>query len=76
MPGSVANAGLADAFLPLDQIAPELIRCGTGSRPVRRWDRAPASYRTHGDEQADTRELRVPPLQVARPKIIGPAASI
>jgi two-component system chemotaxis response regulator CheB len=33
MPGSVAHAGLASALLPLDQIAPRLVRLFSGGRP-------------------------------------------
>jgi two-component system, chemotaxis family, protein-glutamate methylesterase/glutaminase len=32
MPGFVANAGLADAVLPLDQIGPEMLRRVTQSQ--------------------------------------------
>ncbi len=33
MPGSVAHAGLASAMLPLDQIAPRIVRLFSGGRP-------------------------------------------
>jgi two-component system chemotaxis response regulator CheB len=33
MPGSVAHAGLASAVLPLDQIAPRIVRLFSGGRP-------------------------------------------
>jgi two-component system, chemotaxis family, protein-glutamate methylesterase/glutaminase len=33
MPGSVAHAGLASALLPLDHIAPRLVRLFSGGRP-------------------------------------------
>jgi two-component system, chemotaxis family, protein-glutamate methylesterase/glutaminase len=33
MPGSVAHAGLASAVLPLDQIAPRIVRLLSGGRP-------------------------------------------
>jgi two-component system chemotaxis response regulator CheB len=32
MPGSVANAGLCSAVLPLDQIAPKIVRLFAGDR--------------------------------------------
>jgi two-component system chemotaxis response regulator CheB len=32
MPGSVANAGLCSAILPLDQIAPRVVRLFSGGR--------------------------------------------
>ena len=33
MPGAVAHAGLCSAVLPLDQIAPKVIRLFAGGRP-------------------------------------------
>ena len=33
MPGSVAQAGLCSAVLPLDQIAPKIVRLFAGGRP-------------------------------------------
>jgi two-component system chemotaxis response regulator CheB len=33
MPGAVAQAGLCSAILPLDQIAPRLVRLFCGGRP-------------------------------------------
>jgi two-component system chemotaxis response regulator CheB len=33
MPGRVAQAGLASAVLPLDQIAPKIVRVFCGGRP-------------------------------------------
>ena len=33
MPGSAAQAGLCSAVLPLDQIAPKIVRLFSGRRP-------------------------------------------
>ncbi len=33
MPGAVAHAGLCSAVLPLDQIAPKIVRLFAGGRP-------------------------------------------